>query len=241
MDLSKIDEKELLTLAREGDCEAFGELVKRDLPLGYAQAMALTDGNHTDAWDIVQTAYLKAWKAIGKFKGDSRFSTWRNRILYHAFLDAQRKAKRKKDFEESSDAGEEDEPTKEYQDLSEGPEDEVVAKSAEEERNMRVHDALKKLNADYRLFLKLVDMRCYGSGLTTTGKKKSKYEIVLRYFRLLVNRPGITHAIPYNEGLDFDGFKRLYEAIQKRNAYDLKLLHARRAFTKFFGEEGPPT
>ncbi|WP_419918699.1 RNA polymerase sigma factor [Candidatus Poriferisocius sp.] len=65
--------------ARRGDRDAFNELVRstyRDL---YALAYRLT-GNREDAGDVVQEAYVRAYRAIRRFRGDSSFSTWMYRI-----------------------------------------------------------------------------------------------------------------------------------------------------------------
>ena len=74
-----MDEGELLGAARSGDRQAFDELVRRTFVETFTLARRLT-GNEEDAHDVVQEAYLRAWKGIGKFRGDSAFSTWLYRI-----------------------------------------------------------------------------------------------------------------------------------------------------------------
>ena len=74
-----MDEAELLGAARRGDRDAFDELVRRTFVDTFTLARRLT-GNDEDARDVVQETYLRAWKAIGKFRGDSQFSTWLYRI-----------------------------------------------------------------------------------------------------------------------------------------------------------------
>jgi RNA polymerase sigma-70 factor (ECF subfamily) len=74
-----LDEAELLGAARRGDRDAFDELVRRTFVDTFTLARRLT-GNEEDARDVVQEAYLRAWKSIGKFRGDSAFSTWLYRI-----------------------------------------------------------------------------------------------------------------------------------------------------------------
>jgi RNA polymerase sigma-70 factor (ECF subfamily) len=74
-----LDEAELLGAARRGDRDAFDELVRRTFVDTFTLARRLT-GNDEDARDVVQETYLRAWKAIGKFRGDSQFSTWLYRI-----------------------------------------------------------------------------------------------------------------------------------------------------------------
>ncbi len=78
-----MDEAELIGAARSGDREAFDELVRRTFVDTFTLARRLT-GNEEDARDVVQDAYLRAWKGIGKFRGDAQFSTWMYRITANA-------------------------------------------------------------------------------------------------------------------------------------------------------------
>ena len=75
-----VDELALVVAAaRAGDREAFDELVRltsRDT-LQLATRLA---GNEQDARDIVQDAYLRAYRGLRRFRGDSRFRTWLFRI-----------------------------------------------------------------------------------------------------------------------------------------------------------------
>ena len=74
-----MDEAELVGAAKGGDREAFDELVRRTFVDTFTLARRLT-GNEEDARDVVQESYLRAWKAIGKFRGEAAFSTWLYRI-----------------------------------------------------------------------------------------------------------------------------------------------------------------
>ena len=65
--------------ARRGDRDAFNELVRATYRDIYALAYRLT-GNRDDAGDVVQDAYVRAYRAIRRFRGDSSFSTWMYRI-----------------------------------------------------------------------------------------------------------------------------------------------------------------
>ena len=78
-----MDEAELIGAARSGDRQAFDELVRRTFVDTFTLARRLT-GNEEDARDVVQEAYLRAWKGIGKFRGDAAFSTWLYRITANA-------------------------------------------------------------------------------------------------------------------------------------------------------------
>jgi RNA polymerase sigma-70 factor (ECF subfamily) len=78
-----LDEAELVGAARSGDRQAFDELVRRTFVETFTLARRLS-GNEEDARDVVQDAYLRAWKGIGKFRGDAAFSTWLYRITANA-------------------------------------------------------------------------------------------------------------------------------------------------------------
>jgi RNA polymerase sigma-70 factor (ECF subfamily) len=73
----------LVETAREGSRTAFDELVRRTYVDTYTLAVRLT-GNEEDARDVVQEAYLRAWKGIRRFRGDSQFTTWMYRITANA-------------------------------------------------------------------------------------------------------------------------------------------------------------
>lgn len=71
---------ELVAMARAGDRLAFDDLVKATYAGAFTLATRLM-GNGEDASDVVQDAYLRAFRAIGRFRGDARFTTWLYRIV----------------------------------------------------------------------------------------------------------------------------------------------------------------
>jgi RNA polymerase sigma-70 factor (ECF subfamily) len=74
-----VDDRELIEAAQGGDRSAFEELVRVTYRDTFTLAHRLT-GNEEDASDVAQDAYLRAWKGIGKFRGEAQFSTWLYRI-----------------------------------------------------------------------------------------------------------------------------------------------------------------
>src|SRR5580700_6666298 len=83
--------------ARRGDREAFRVLVDTHARAVFRLAFRMTR-NQTDAEDMVQETFLRAWKQIGKFDGRASFSTWLHRICANCSLDHIRAAKRKQDL-----------------------------------------------------------------------------------------------------------------------------------------------
>ncbi|MGE3620307.1 MAG: RNA polymerase sigma factor [Acidimicrobiia bacterium] len=73
------DVAELVAAAKDGDRRAFEDLVRATHAETYTLALRLT-GNEEDARDVVQEAYLRAFKGLKRFRGDAQFSTWMYRI-----------------------------------------------------------------------------------------------------------------------------------------------------------------
>ena len=69
----------LVELARHGDRAAFEHLVRATSTDCYALALRLV-GNEHDARDVLQETYLRAFRKLGKFRGDAAFGTWLYRI-----------------------------------------------------------------------------------------------------------------------------------------------------------------
>lgn len=82
--------------ARRGDRDAFRVLVERHARPVFRLAFRMT-GSETDAEDMVQETFLKAWKQIGRFDGRATFGTWVHRICANCALDHIRARKRKQE------------------------------------------------------------------------------------------------------------------------------------------------
>jgi len=90
-----IDHDEQLVLkAQQGDDKAFGKLVKKyqDKVLYLAYDLV---GNFTDAQDIAQNTFYRAFRSIKNFKKQAKFSTWLFRIVVNTAIDVQRAESRK--------------------------------------------------------------------------------------------------------------------------------------------------
>jgi RNA polymerase sigma-70 factor (ECF subfamily) len=78
-DLVPTGEQILVQRARDGDLAAYDELIQRFQERIYATVYHMT-ANHEDANDLAQETFIKAYKALKSFKGDSSFYTWIYRI-----------------------------------------------------------------------------------------------------------------------------------------------------------------
>lgn len=73
----------LLDRARHGDTEAFAGLVARHQRMIHSLAYRLT-GSEADAADLAQETFVRAWKQLSSFRGESELGTWLYRIAVNA-------------------------------------------------------------------------------------------------------------------------------------------------------------
>lgn len=85
-------EQHLLTRAREGDFEAFDQLVQLHEGRVYWTAMQILR-QREDAEDVVQTSFIRALEHLDSFREDAAFATWLHRIAVNTALKTLRKRK----------------------------------------------------------------------------------------------------------------------------------------------------
>jgi RNA polymerase sigma-70 factor (ECF subfamily) len=78
-------ERDAIAASQRGEREAFDLLVARHQRSIYRLCYRFVN-NHEDADDLAQEVFLKAWRGIGRFRGESAFSTWLFRIAVNACL-----------------------------------------------------------------------------------------------------------------------------------------------------------
>jgi RNA polymerase sigma-70 factor (ECF subfamily) len=100
---SDVSELDLVKRCQAGDTEAFDELVTRYRTRVFGMIYNMVH-NEQDAWDLAQESFLKAWKSIGRFRGQSSFYTWIYRIVMNVTIDWLRKKKIKGGDAEFDDA-----------------------------------------------------------------------------------------------------------------------------------------
>jgi RNA polymerase sigma-70 factor, ECF subfamily len=107
--LKDVDERELVRKAAAGDERAFRAILEGHYTLIYSVVRGVA-GQHGETDDIVQEVFIKIFRAIGDFRGDSRLSTWIYRISRNEALNAIGRRKPQAipldDCEELIDAGE---------------------------------------------------------------------------------------------------------------------------------------
>ena len=77
--IATVDDRVLVRQAQSGEYTAFDTLVQKYQERIYATIYHMTS-NHEDANDLTQETFIKAYKALNSFKGDSSFFTWVYRI-----------------------------------------------------------------------------------------------------------------------------------------------------------------
>ena len=91
--MRELSDDDLLTLAQDGNESAFEELMRRSSSASFKLAVSILK-DRLEAEDEVQNSYWNAWRSIGQFKGNSKFSTWISRIVINQCLMRLRDAKR---------------------------------------------------------------------------------------------------------------------------------------------------
>lgn len=91
-----ISDEAAVELTRQGDPDAFRVLVDRHSRAVYRLAWRMTNNTH-EAEDVVQEAFLRAYKQLARFDGRAAFGTWLHRIAVNCALDLIRSRKRRQE------------------------------------------------------------------------------------------------------------------------------------------------
>jgi RNA polymerase sigma-70 factor (ECF subfamily) len=82
-----VSDAALVRAARLGDDDAFGEIVDRYGPGMLRYARRLVNGSDADAGEVVQEAFISAWKGLESFRGESSLKTWLFRLVHRRAVD----------------------------------------------------------------------------------------------------------------------------------------------------------
>ena len=147
---SRMEEKELVQLSKQGDEEAFASLVKKYRIKVFNLAFSLTRDRDT-ADDLAQEAFIKAYYALPRFQLRSGFGTWLYRITINHVRDFLRKTGRVKKL-----------PFNEIKESSIVQEDNTMKKEkefTEEQRRKIVHETIQTLPEKHQVILSLRDIQ----------------------------------------------------------------------------------
>jgi RNA polymerase sigma-70 factor (ECF subfamily) len=85
----KTEDHQTLRRCQQGDKQAYGIIVQKYMKRAYFSAFAFM-GNHDDALDLSQEAFIRAYQALARFDLQQRFFTWYYRILRNLCLNHRR-------------------------------------------------------------------------------------------------------------------------------------------------------
>lgn len=150
----ELADRELLTRHAEGDEQAFAVLVRRHRERLWAVAVRIM-ADREEASDALQEAFLSAFRAAGRFRGEAQVSTWMHRIVVNACHD---RLRRRKVRPATPTEGETLDVIANHEDMRSGSTHNHASRT---ETRIVVRDALEKLPFDQRIALTLVDMLGY--------------------------------------------------------------------------------
>jgi len=90
--MTKLTDEDYIEKTLKGDANAFAFLIDKYKDMVFTLAIKMVKSRE-EAEEVSQDAFLKAYKYLPNFKGDSKFSTWLYKIAYNASLDAIKKKK----------------------------------------------------------------------------------------------------------------------------------------------------
>ena len=133
-------DQNLVEQTLEGNLEAFDELMKRYERLVYKVAVGFV-GDPENAFDVSQTVFMKAYKALGSFRKEANVKTWLMRITYNESINWIRKPSSRSQIHDSIDEA--------STELTAGASQEADLERTE--NRALIGKAMTKLNDRYRL------------------------------------------------------------------------------------------
>ena len=96
--MAAADEQQLILEAKQGNHDAYRQLVERHMKHAYDVAFGFV-GNHQNAEDITQEAFVRAYQSLKRFRGEAEFSTWLYRIITNLSFNRLKQMKRRSRYE----------------------------------------------------------------------------------------------------------------------------------------------
>lgn len=86
---------DVLARAQAGDSAAFEVIYREQSPRVYALCLRLSGGSAEEATELLQDVFIRAWRGLKGFRGDSAFASWLHRLTVNAMLERARSSKRR--------------------------------------------------------------------------------------------------------------------------------------------------
>jgi RNA polymerase sigma-70 factor (ECF subfamily) len=141
-----LSDQQLITAARNGDNDAFNELVRRYEPIVARTVIGML-GNCPEAEDVGQETFVRFYRSIAKFRGESGLRTYLTRIAINLSLNELKRRKRRRHLFSAK-------PVEDYHDLAD-----TRAKTDNSVDRELITSALQHLEAKFRsvIVLRLID------------------------------------------------------------------------------------
>ncbi len=92
---SHLNVADVIRRAQAGDRDAFEVIYREHSPRVYALCLRLSGGTRAEATELMQDVFIRAWRGLAKFRGDSAFSSWLHRLTVNAMLELRRSESRR--------------------------------------------------------------------------------------------------------------------------------------------------
>lgn len=181
------DTRALVKKAQNNDLSAFEELVRLYQNKVFTLCVHLT-GNHADAQDLAQEAFIRAYRALDRFRNEADFGTWMHRITVNVWLNFRRKNSSRQSvvyLDEPYPGGDSGEVRREIA----GEDGDPLHLLEEKEYRGLVRTALESLSEEHRSVLVLREIEGYsyeevsrmlGCSLGTVKSRLSRARVVMR-------------------------------------------------------------
>ena len=138
------DDIHYINLIIEGNSNGFNILVDRYKDLVFSLALKMVK-NREEAEEVAQDTFIKVFKSLSQFKGDSKFSTWIYKVTYNTCLDRLKKTKREQQVVSIDDFN-----INQIKNI-----DNALDKMEEKEREKAIQDCINLLSSDDAFLLTL--------------------------------------------------------------------------------------
>ena len=146
---------ELVARTKDGDASAFDDLVRRYSPRVYGLVYNMTS-NHEETNDLLQDIFLKAFRSIKGFRGDSSFYTWIHTIAANMTINFLKKRNRRRGPSlDDIDAHIENDPDYIEATAKTDPRREATLS----ELQKKLNEAMQKLSHDHRAVVTMFDIQ----------------------------------------------------------------------------------